>query len=74
LIEQSETVQEARERLMRQVPKRVERAASQAHAARCIDELPDHYEAVVGDRGIRLSRGQRQRIFLARELFKTPIC
>ncbi len=37
-----------------------------------IVELPNGYETVVGDRGINLSVGQRQRIAIARELYRDP--
>jgi subfamily B ATP-binding cassette protein MsbA len=50
----------------------VRSAARAAHAAEFIDELPQGYETLVGERGIRLSAGQRQRIAIARALLKDP--
>uniref|UniRef100_UPI003D8FC51A ABC transporter ATP-binding protein n=1 Tax=Gordonia sp. B7-2 TaxID=3420932 RepID=UPI003D8FC51A len=54
------------------VMKRVVDAAQRADAAEFIDDLPDGYATVVGERGLTLSGGQRQRIALARALFADP--
>jgi ABC-type multidrug transport system fused ATPase/permease subunit len=47
-------------------------AAKSANALRFVDEFPDGFETVVGDRGIQLSGGQRQRIAIARAILKDP--
>ena len=50
--------------------KDVERAAEAANADGFIRELPDGYDTLVGERGIRLSGGEKQRLSLARALLK----
>lgn len=49
---------------------RVKRAASVAQLNQFICSLPDGYETQVGERGIKLSAGQRQRLALARAIYK----
>jgi subfamily B ATP-binding cassette protein MsbA len=49
---------------------RVKEAARQAYATDFIDELPDGYDTMIGDRGVRLSGGQRQRICIARAILR----
>ena len=51
---------------------RVREAARAAHADEFICELPSGYETMLGERGARLSMGQRQRIAIARALLKDP--
>jgi subfamily B ATP-binding cassette protein MsbA len=47
-------------------------ACLQANAMEFIDKLPQGYDTVVGDRGIRLSGGQVQRLSLARAILRKP--
>lgn len=51
----------------------MERVRRAAHAAKIDDfimSLPEEYEARIGERGIRISGGQRQRLGIARALYK----
>lgn len=50
----------------------VERAARLANADEFIEKLPDGYSFNVAEGGSRLSRGQRQRIALARAILRDP--
>jgi subfamily B ATP-binding cassette protein MsbA len=50
----------------------IQNAAIIARAADFIAELPLKYDTVVGERGIFLSNGQRQRISIARAVLKKP--
>jgi ATP-binding cassette, subfamily B, multidrug efflux pump len=52
----------------------VERAARLSQADSFIRELPHGYDTVIGESGVGLSRGQRQRIALARVLLVSPAC
>ncbi len=50
------------------------RAAQKAHIHEFVDKLPQGYETLIGERGTKLSVGQRQRISIARAFLKdTPI-
>jgi ATP-binding cassette, subfamily B, bacterial MsbA len=50
----------------------IEAAARAAHAHEFIERLPDGYRSAVGERGVTLSAGQRQRVAIARVLLKDP--
>jgi len=50
----------------------VERAARMANIDGFIRSLPDGYDAMVGERGLKLSGGEKQRVAIARALLKDP--
>jgi len=50
----------------------VEEAARLAHLHHFIANLPDGYEAMVGERGLKLSGGEKQRVAIARTILKQP--
>ncbi|CAK0766920.1 ATM1-type heavy metal exporter [Gammaproteobacteria bacterium] len=52
--------------------KEVERAADLAHLHDFILTLPQGYETVVGERGLKLSGGEKQRVAIARAILKGP--
>lgn len=53
-------------------PEEVIKAARYADAHDFITELPDSYDTFVGDKGMRLSGGQAQRIAVARAMIREP--
>jgi len=50
----------------------VEAAARAAHIHDFVVTLPDGYETMVGERGLKLSGGEKQRVAIARALLKNP--
>ncbi|MEN8213273.1 MAG: ABC transporter ATP-binding protein/permease, partial [Pseudomonadota bacterium] len=50
----------------------VEQAARMAHIHHFIQQLPDGWETVVGERGLKLSGGEKQRVAIARAILKRP--
>ncbi len=50
----------------------IEHTARVAHIAEFIARLPDGWETTVGERGLKLSGGEKQRVSIARTLLKNP--
>jgi len=50
----------------------IERAVREAHADTFIEKFPKKYAQVVGERGVKLSVGQKQRIAIARAILRNP--
>ncbi|WP_348764835.1 ABC transporter ATP-binding protein/permease [uncultured Salinisphaera sp.] len=53
-------------------PEAVARAARMAHLDGLIARLPDGMDTLVGERGLKLSGGEKQRIAIARAILKNP--
>ena len=51
---------------------KIDKASRDAHIYDFIMNLPDGYDTLVGDRGVRLSGGEKQRISIARVILKNP--
>jgi ATP-binding cassette subfamily B protein len=50
----------------------IERAAEMAHIRTFIESLPQGWDTVVGERGLKLSGGEKQRVAIARAILKRP--
>jgi subfamily B ATP-binding cassette protein MsbA len=50
----------------------IERAAKIANADKFINKLPNKYDTIIGDRGFKLSGGEKQRLAMARAVLKNP--
>ncbi|UVC10602.1 ABC transporter ATP-binding protein/permease [Rhizobium sp. TH2] len=50
----------------------VEQAAEIAQIGKFIDSLPEGYKSMVGERGLKLSGGEKQRVAIARTILKSP--
>jgi len=53
-------------------PGEIEAAAKAAYIHDFVTSLPDGYETTVGERGLKLSGGEKQRVAIARTLLKNP--
>lgn len=52
--------------------KQMENAAKKAYAHDFIEKFPSKWEQLVGERGIKLSVGQKQRVAIARAILRNP--
>ncbi len=50
----------------------IEQATKEAHADEFIQALPLGYDTIVGERGVKLSVGQKQRVAIARAILRDP--
>jgi len=53
-------------------PAEIQEAARAAQMSEFIEHLPEGYETPVGERGLKLSGGEKQRVAIARTLLKKP--
>ncbi len=50
----------------------IEKAAKKANISDFVNNLPEGYNTLVGERGLKLSGGEKQRVSIARTLIKDP--
>ena len=50
----------------------IRQAAEKANALQFIEQFPEGFDTLVGERGVKLSGGQRQRLAIARAILKDP--
>jgi len=50
----------------------VEEAAQKANALEFVNSFPDGFQTIVGERGVQLAVGQKQRIAIARAILRDP--
>ncbi len=53
-------------------PEEIRQAAALARIDSFVESLPDGYDTVVGERGLKLSGGEKQRVAIARAILKEP--
>lgn len=53
-------------------PEEVRHAAALARIDSFVESLPDGYDTIVGERGLKLSGGEKQRVAIARAILKEP--
>ncbi|MEA3272888.1 MAG: ATP-binding cassette domain-containing protein, partial [Patescibacteria group bacterium] len=52
--------------------KDIKRVAKEAYASEFIEKMPNKYNQIIGERGIKLSVGQKQRIAIAKAMLRDP--
>lgn len=50
----------------------IENAARMAHCHEFIEKFPEKYKQIVGEKGVKLSTGQKQRVAIARAILRDP--